>query len=82
MMVSERYPELRATQNFTDLQTQLEGTENRITVARKNFNEAVQEYNVKVKKFPNNMLAGMFGFKEKGMFKAEAGAEKAPEVSF
>ena len=82
MVVSERYPQLTATKNFSDLQVQLEGTENRITVARKNFNEAVQDYNIKIRKFPNNMLAGMFGFKEKGMFKAEAGAEKAPTVSF
>lgn len=82
MVVSERYPELTATKNFSDLQVQLEGTENRITVARKNFNEAVQDYNNKIRQFPNNMLAGMFGFKEKGMFKAEVGAEKAPTVSF
>ena len=82
MVVSERYPQLTATKNFSDLQVQLEGTENRITFARKNFNEAVQEYNTKIRKFPNNMLAGMFGYKEKGMFKAEAGAEKAPTVSF
>jgi len=82
MVVSERYPQLTATKNFSDLQVQLEGTENRITFARKNFNEAVQEYNTKIRKFPNNMLAGIFGYKEKGMFKAEAGAEKAPTVSF
>lgn len=82
MMVSERYPDLKATQNFSDLQTQLEGTENRITVARKNFNEAVKNYNISVKRFPANIFAGMFGFKEKGMFQAEKGAEKAPEVSF
>lgn len=82
MVVSERYPQLTATKNFSDLQVQLEGTENRITVARQNFNDAVQDYNIKIRKFPNNMLAGMFGFTEKGMFKAEAGAEKAPTVSF
>lgn len=82
MMVSERYPDLKATQNFSDLQTQLEGTENRITVARKNFNEAVKNYNISVKRFPANIFAGKFGFKEKGMFQAEKGAEKAPEVSF
>lgn len=82
MVVSERYPQLTATKNFSDLQVQLEGTENRITVARKNFNEAVQEYDTKIRKFPNNIMAGWFGYKEKGMFKAEAGAEKAPTVSF
>lgn len=82
MVVSERYPELKATQNFSDLQVQLEGTENRITVARKNFNEAVKDYNISVKRFPANIFSGMFGFKEKGMFKAQQGAEKAPEVSF
>lgn len=82
MVVSERYPDLKANQNFRDLQVQLEGTENRITVARKNFNESVKDYNIKLRKFPNNLLAGMFGFKEKGMFQAEAGAEKVPEVKF
>lgn len=82
MVVSEQYPELKANQNFLALQDQLEGTENRITVARKNFNEAVQDYNVKVRTFPNSMFAGMFGFEKKGMFEAEAGSDKAPEVQF
>jgi LemA protein len=82
MVVSERYPELKANQNFLQLQDQLEGTENRITVSRKNYNEAVQEYNVSVRTFPNNMLAGMLGFEKKGMFEAEAGAQKAPQVQF
>lgn len=82
MVVSERYPELKANQNFLALQDQLEGTENRITVARKNFNDAVQEYNITVRTFPNNIFAGMLGFQQKGMFQAEAGAEKAPQVQF
>lgn len=82
MVVSEQYPELKANQNFLGLQDQLEGTENRITVARKNFNESVKEYNVKVRTFPNSLLAGMMGFQKKGMFEAEAGAEKAPKVEF
>lgn len=82
MVVSEQYPQLKANQNFLDLQVALEGTENRITVARKNFNESVKEYNVKVRTFPNNILAGMLGFQKKGMFEAEAGAEKAPKVEF
>lgn len=82
MVVSERYPELKANQNFQDLQVALEGTENRITVARKNFNESVKSYNVMVRQFPNNLLAGMLGFDKKGMFEAEAGAEKAPKVEF
>ena len=82
MVVSERYPELRANQNFLDLQVALEGTENRITVARKNFNESVRDYNISVRQFPNNLMAGMLGFDKKGMFEAEAGAEKAPKVEF
>lgn len=82
MVVSEQYPELKANQNFLALQDQLEGTENRITVARKNYNEAVQGYNVSVRTFPNNIVAGMLGFAPKGMFEAEAGAQKAPQVQF
>lgn len=82
MVVSEQYPQLKANQNFLDLQVALEGTENRITVARKNFNESVRDYNIKVRAFPNNLLAGMLGFQKKGMFEAEAGAEKAPKVEF
>jgi len=82
MVVSEAYPQLRATQNFQDLQVQLEGTENRITVARKNFNDAVQEYNTKLRVFPNNVFAGMMGFERKGMFEADQNAQKAPQVQF
>ncbi len=78
----ERYPDLKANQNFLGLQDQLEGTENRINTARTGYNEAVQVYNVKVRTFPNNMFAGMLGFKQKDMFKAEAGAEKSPKVEF
>lgn len=82
MMVTENYPQLKATQNFSELQAQLEGTENRITVERKNFNEVVQDYNTQVKRFPSNIFAGMFGFKEKAYFKAAEGADKAPQVQF
>jgi LemA protein len=82
MVVSEAYPELKANQNFLALQDQLEGTENRITVARKNFNDAVQEYNTKLRIFPNNIFAGMMGFAAKGMFEADANAQKAPSVQF
>lgn len=82
MVVSEAYPELKANQNFLALQDQLEGTENRITVARKNYNEAVQDYNVTVRTFPNNIFAGMLGFEKKGMFEADASAQKAPSVQF
>ena len=83
LVVSERYPELRANQNFRDLQAQLEGTENRITVARGRFNESAQVYNTTLKRFPTNMLAGFFNMKEKPYFKATtAGAEQAPRVQF
>jgi LemA protein len=82
MMLTENYPQLRATDQFRDLSAQLEGTENRITVARKDFNAAVQTYNTKVRSFPNNITAGMFGFTQKTGFKAEAGADKAPKVEF
>lgn len=78
----EAYPQLRATQNFTDLQTQLEGTENRINVSRNGFNDAVLQYNQKVSNFPNNLLAGIFGFKQRPMFQADAGAQNAPKVQF
>ena len=78
----EKYPELKATENFSNLQIQLEGTENRIKTARNDYNAAVQDYNTSVKRFPNNLLAGMFGFSEKGYFAADAGAEKAPSVDF
>lgn len=82
MATVEAYPELKANQNFLELQAQLEGTENRITVERRAFNEATQEYNTTVRSFPNNLMAGIFGFKQKGLFKADAGAEKVPEVQF
>ena len=82
LVVSERYPELRATQNFQNLQAQLEGTENRISVERGNFNTAVQDYNTAVRTFPTNLFAGMFGFQPRPFFEAQAGAEKAPTVNF
>ncbi|WP_207512587.1 LemA family protein [Longitalea luteola] len=82
LVVAEQYPQLQATQNFKDLQAQLEGTENRIKVSRNDFNASVQEYNSVVRRFPNNLFAGMFGFKVKQGFTAEAGAEKAPKVEF
>ncbi|GAC1535152.1 MAG: LemA family protein [Sediminibacterium sp.] len=82
LVVSENYPNLRANDAFRGLQAQLEGTENRIKVSRNDFNKAVQDYNVKARSFPMNILAGMFGFKVKEGFKAEAGSEKAPEVKF
>ncbi len=78
----ERYPELKANQNFLELQAQLEGTENRISTERRAFNEATQQYNATIRRFPNNMMAGIFGFKQKGYFTAESGAESAPEVQF
>jgi len=78
----ERYPELKANQNFLNLQSQLEGTENRIKVSRNDFNTTVQDFNTVVKSFPNNIFAGMFGFKEKAYFAAEPGSDKAPEVKF
>jgi len=82
MVVAENYPDLKANQNFLDLQAQLEGTENRINVSRKRFNEAVQDYNTAIVGFPGNLVAMMGGFKEKGFFKAAEGADKAPEVKF
>ncbi|MDP2113055.1 MAG: LemA family protein [Bacteroidota bacterium] len=82
MVVVEKYPELKANLGFLDLQAQLEGTENRITVARMKFNESAQTYNTFIQKFPKNLFAGMFGFEKKAYFEAEAGAEKAPEVQF
>ncbi|MBO4281967.1 MAG: LemA family protein [Bacteroidales bacterium] len=82
MMVVERYPELKATENFKELQAQLEGTENRISVERKKFNECVQAYNVKVRRFPANVVASLCGFEKKAYFKAVEGAEQAPEVDF
>ena len=82
LAVAENYPQLKATENFKDLQSQLEGTENRITVARNDFNDAAKSYNTKVKSFPTNLLAGMFGFKERPYFESDAGANKAPSVNF
>ena len=82
MVVMEKYPDLKANQNFLDLQAQLEGTENRIAVERKKFNEVVMDYNTAVRRFPRNIFAGMFGFQQKGYFQAEAGAEKAPKIKF
>ncbi len=82
MVVVEQYPQLKATQNFRDLQVELEGTENRISVERRKFNEVAREYNTYIRRFPQNMLAGMFGFQSKPYFEATPGAEKAPEVKF
>jgi LemA protein len=78
----EKYPDLTATQNFRDLQAQLEGTENRIKVARNDFNGVVQDYNSAIRRFPNNIFAGMFGFAAKGYFQGEPGSDKAPDVKF
>ncbi|MBN3034768.1 MAG: LemA family protein [Bacteroidales bacterium] len=82
MVVVERYPELKANQNFLELQSQLEGTENRITVERQKFNETARGYNTYVRQFPRNLYASLFGFEKKAYFEAETGAEKAPEVQF
>src|SRR5947199_7052925 len=82
LVVVERYPELKANQNFLTLQAQLEGTENRISVERNKFNTTVQEYNVAVRRFPTNTIAGMFGFSPRPFFAAQPGAEKAPNVQF
>lgn len=82
LAISENYPTLTATQNFQDLQAQLEGTENRIAVARKDFNDAVQSYDTAVRTFPNSLIAGMFGFSTKGYFTADQGADQAPNVQF
>ena len=82
MVVVEKYPELKANENFLQLQAQLEGTENRITVARKGYNDAATIYNKEVRSFPNSMLAGIFGFSVRPQFKAQEGAESAPTVQF
>ena len=82
MVVVERYPELKATQNFLELQAQLEGTENRISVERMKFNESVQAYNTYIRRFPAAVFAGMFGFEKKAPFEAQEGAEIAPKVEF
>lgn len=82
LVVVEKYPDLKANQNFLELQAQLEGTENRISYERNKFNTVTQEYNTKIRTFPNNLTAGIFGFAKKGYFEADKGAEKAPEVQF
>ena len=82
MAVAEAYPNLQTTKAFSDFQAQQEGTENRINIARKDYNDAVNTYNLKVKSFPNNIFAGVFGFKAKNYYKAEAGSEKVPDVQF
>lgn len=82
MVVVERYPDLKANQNFMDLQAQLEGTENRIAVERRKFNETTQSYNAYIRKFPRVIYAGWFGFDKKNYFEAQQGAEQAPEVQF
>jgi LemA protein len=82
LVTVERYPELKSLQNFQDLQAQLEGTENRIAVERKKFNDTVQDYNAYIRKFPQVIYSGWFGFEKKGYFQATTGADKAPEVKF
>ncbi len=82
LVVVERYPDLKANQNFMDLQSQLEGTENRINVERNRFNDAAQNYNIRIKQFPAVIIARMFGFQEKQYFRAAAGSERAPAVDF
>lgn len=82
LVVVENYPQLKANENFLSLQSQLEGTENRIAVERKRYNDLAMEFNALRRRFPSNIIANMFGFKEKAYFKAEEGAEKAPEVKF
>jgi LemA protein len=80
--VAENYPDLKANENFRDLQQQLEGTENRIAVARQLFNDEARNFNTKIRRFPNNIIAGAFGFEKKPYFEAENGDDKAPEVAF
>lgn len=82
LMITENYPDLKANQNFLELQAQLEGTENRISTERNRFNETAKDYNTKIRKFPTNIIASMTGFDKKPYFEAEAGSEKAPEVEF
>ncbi len=82
MAVAESYPNLKTTQAFQDFQAQIEGTENRINTARRDYNAAVNSYNLSVKTFPNNLFAGMFGFKEKAYYQADAGSEKNPDIKF
>ena len=82
LAITENYPQLKANENFMELQSQLEGTENRVTVARRDFNAAAKEYNTVIRKFPKNIIASMGGFEKHNYFEAEAGAEKAPKVEF
>lgn len=82
LAITENYPDLKANQNFLELQAQLEGTENRINVARMNFNEATKKYNTAIRRFPKNILAGMFGFEKRSYFESQDGAETAPQVQF
>lgn len=82
LAITENYPDLKANQNFLELQSQLEGTENRINVARKDFNDSAKEYNTSLRRFPRNIIASMFGFEKRNYFEAEAGAENAPKVEF
>ena len=82
LAITEAYPDLKANENFKELQAQLEGTENRISVERRNFNEVVGDYNTYIRKFPQNIVAGIFGFEKRAYFEAEAGSEKAPKVEF
>jgi LemA protein len=82
LAVAERYPDLKSTKAFSDFQTQIEGTENRINVARQDFNAAVNAYNLAVKSFPRNIFAGMFGYHEKPYYKSDEGSQKAPDIKF
>lgn len=82
LAITENYPDLKANQNFLELQSQLEGTENRINVSRKDFNDSAKKYNTSLRRFPRNIIASMFGFEKRNYFEAEAGAEKAPKVEF
>ena len=82
LMITENYPDLKASQQFSELQAQLEGTENRITTERMKFNDTAKGYNTLIRSFPTNILASMFGFEKKGYFEAQAGAETAPKVEF
>ena len=82
LLIQENYPDLKANENFRDLQAQLEGTENRIATERMKFNQAVKDYNTDIRRFPSNIIASVFGFEKKGYFEAQAGAETAPKVEF
>ncbi|HRH48932.1 MAG TPA: LemA family protein [Panacibacter sp.] len=82
MAVAEAYPDIKTTKSFQDFQTQIEGTENRINIARQDYNKSVNGYNLQVKTFPNNLFAGIFHFTEKPYYKADAGSEKAPDIQF